>query len=503
MKIFKNKVNILIALVVLAVGTLLIGNKHLFVKAANFDLFATLGGSKNQVVSGDTLQYVVTVRNDGSQNLTNVYIQQNFSSQVTYVIGTAKAEKNSNTVSVTDAWVNDGVNLGTLTPSQVAYFKFDGKIASNVGVGSSVQNAIQLKSDQTALVGRSFAVTVVSTNQTAVLRGGNFLKVTNNTLQNGWNDLVNVGPSDVVEFLVKISNDGQFDARNVKLFANLPSSPAQTQNPSVTLSADNSPSATDSVTINGSQPFWFVYRVGHATFFGITELHNCPNGCSMNESFYLYPLNLGTVKSGESASIQVTFKADIFTPESSTPTPTPTPTMTPTPTPTPTPTMTPTPTPTVTPTPTSTPTPTATPSLTSSCQYLNASTTNGTKPLTVTFTGSGTDSNGSIQQYQFNFGDNSNGQDQIITTGSNQASHVYYNAGNYTANLIVKDSRGNWVGGGSCQLNINVNNPPTVLGTTALTILPKTGSNDGVYLIIASIPTVLVGVYLYKKFRLI
>src|SRR5579859_8070033 len=110
MNIFKNKINILIALILLAIGTFIVGNKHLFVAAQTSDLFATLGGSKTQVIPGDTLQYVVTVRNDGSQNLTNVYIQQNFSNQVTYVPGTALAEKNNTTVNVTDAWVNDGIN---------------------------------------------------------------------------------------------------------------------------------------------------------------------------------------------------------------------------------------------------------------------------------------------------------------------------------------------------------------------------------------------------------
>jgi len=607
MKIFKNKLSILIALVLLAAGTLAVGNKNLFIAAAQDDLFVTLGGNKTQVTPGESLQYVVTVRDDGQQNLTNIYLQQNFRPQVTYVTGSTQLEKNNNTISVTDAWTTDGANIGTLTPGQTAYFKFNGKIDSNASVGSSILNAIQIKSDQTTLEAVSFTVTVVSPNQSAVLRSGDFLKVTNNTLQNGWQNGVSAGTSDVVEFLVKISNDGQNDARNVHVFANLPSSPANPQNPSVTLSADNAPSVTDSVTVNGTLPFWFVFRVGHGTFFGVNDLFNCPNGCPMNESFFESPLNIGTVKPGESMSLQMTFKADIFTPSSPTPTPTvtPTPTATPTSSPTATPgqngqfmlckfedkngngiqdndenglswqfnysvngapqisyqttvtwwqfwnkqgcgpvitlpggssvqaqeadvqgwthttsnqmtftipvnslvvekfgnqqTVTPTPTPTPTATPTTLPS-----SPTSSCSALSATTTSGTAPLTVTFTGNGSDSAGNLQQYQFNFGDNSNGQNQIVTTDQNQASHIYYNSGNFTANLIVKDSRGNWVGGGNnCQLNINVNSKPQVLGATAPPVLPKTGSNDGFYMAVASIPTGLVGIYLYRRFRLI
>ncbi len=134
---------------------------------------------------------------------------------------------------------------------------------------------------------------------------------------------------------------------------------------------------------------------------------------------------------------------------------------------------------------------------------MTASSTSGTAPLTVTFTGSGYDSNGNIEEYQFNFGDSSGGQQQILTTGSNQASHVYYNTGNFIANLIVKDSRGVWVGGGNCQLNINVNSKPTVLGATAPPVLPKTGNDASVFVAMAAIPTITLGIYLYKRFKLL
>lgn len=191
------------------------------------------------------------------------------------------------------------------------------------------------------------------------------------------------------------------------------------------------------------------------------------------------------------------------------PTCTATPTVTPTVTPTATPTATPTETPTETPTatPTASPTSTPGPNLTSSCSSLTASALSGTAPLTVNFNGNGSDSNGNLQAYQFNFGDASDGQDQIVTTTNNSAAHVYHNSGTYIANLIVEDSRGNWVGGnpGNCQVNINVSNEPQVLGTstTAPSVLPKTGSDDGLILGVASIPAIFGGIYLYRRFRLV
>lgn len=468
-----------------------VGFNYFVAKAEPINLFSTVGGSKTQVTPNDTLQYVVTLRNDGTETLHNVWVKENFDPQVSYVLGSAQAEKNGTTVSVIDNWVNTGTNLGTLNSGQTAYFKFNGKISNSATVGSTIQNGVDVKSDETSWVGKGFTVTVVSANQNAVLRSGDFLKVTNNTLQNGWQNSVSVSPYNVVEFLVKITNDGDNDARNVNLKANLPTNSVATQHPSVTLSADNAASVSDEVTVTSQFPFYFSYKIGHATLFGNTQLYNCPNGCLIPESFYLSPLNLGTVKPGESLSIQVTFKADII--PQFPPTPTPTPTATPTSTPTSTPTASPSPTPTNPPV-----------SPNSSCTSLKASVTSGTKPLTVTFTGAGSDSDGSIQSYQFNFGDNSNGQDQIVTTSNNQVSHVYHNSGSYTANLIVKDSRGVWVGSGNtnCQVNINVNNPPQVLGATAPPALPSTGASD-TWILLAAPFLIGSGVYIFRKFRLI
>jgi uncharacterized repeat protein (TIGR01451 family) len=346
-------------------ATLLFGSIYSFTKAVDYSLYSQLSGNVSNVNPGDNVVYEVKVRNDGTQTLSTVRVNQNFNSLVSYVPGSTVAVKSGTTINVDDGWTGaGGFNFGTLTPGQTGVLKFTGKISTSVTPGTSIQNAVAIRSDQTDWVGQGFTVTVILPN--TVLRGGNFLKVTNNTLQNGWQDSVTVGGSDVVEFLTKISNDGTVDAKNVSIKANLPATAANPQNPSVTLAANNAPSVTDNVTVTGQRPFYFVYKVGHATLFGVTELYNCPTGCRIPEHFYISPLNIGTVKKGESMSIQVTFKADIYTPASPTATPTRTPTATPTRTPSPTPRPTPTRTPTATPTrtPTSRPTPTRTPTAT-------------------------------------------------------------------------------------------------------------------------------------------
>jgi uncharacterized repeat protein (TIGR01451 family) len=326
-KILKEKLTSrLVAFLTLFIAAII--SLGILAKAQANPLYATLGGSKTQVTPGETLEYVVTVRNDSVGDLTNVTIAQSFPSQITYVAGTAKAEKNGQTLKVDDDWVIKKAGIGRLAPNQTAYFKFQGKIADNVSVGSKVENVVQVQAEEIKpeWLARAFTVEIVSPEQRAALRGGNFLKVTNNTLQNGWNDSVTVSDFHVVEFLVKISNDGDFDARNVNLRAFFAATDEQTQYPRVTLTADNADAVTDEVTVQGQNPFHLSYKVGHATLFGNTELYNCPNGCPIPESFYHTPLNLGTVHKGESATIQVTFKADVIPGATSTPTPTPTPT---------------------------------------------------------------------------------------------------------------------------------------------------------------------------------
>lgn len=62
----------------------------------------------------------------------------------------------------------------------------------------------------------------------------------------------------------------------------------------------------------------------------------------------------------------------------------------------------------------------------------SANPTSGYAPLTVQFTGSGTDSDGYIVSYQWAFGDGG-------SSGQQNPSHAYQTAGTYTATLIITD----------------------------------------------------------------
>lgn len=84
---------------------------------------------------------------------------------------------------------------------------------------------------------------------------------------------------------------------------------------------------------------------------------------------------------------------------------------------------------------------------------VSATPTSGAAPLAVSFTGSGSDPDGTIASYSWIFGDGG-------TSSLQNPSHTYQSTGNYTATLTVTDNSG---APGSATVNITVgaNQPPT------------------------------------------
>lgn len=112
------------------------------------------------------------------------------------------------------------------------------------------------------------------------------------------------------------------------------------------------------------------------------------------------------------------------------------------------PSITPEPTDTPTPTPEVTIEPTATPTIATNippvCTTLTASPSAGVAPQLVTFTVSGTDSDGQISKYAFNFGDGNVGtvtSDTQTTPGSATTDHTYEDGGTFTASVVLTDNQ--------------------------------------------------------------
>lgn len=293
-----------------------------------------------------------------------------------------------------------------------------------------------------------------------------------------WEDPIPADPGEVIEFRVLVQNDGSENASNTTIKVDFPSTPSTSLVSTVHITSTNTATVSDTITVNVSGGTGQLHALipGHTKMYG----PGC-TPCTLPDSIDGAGVTIGTVVPGTSNSFQVLFKAYVTNNR-------PSPTASPTPTPTA--------------TPTATPTPTTSP--TSRCVDLDSSTGGGTTPLTVTFTGSGFDSAGSIQEYEFNFGDASDGQQQLVRTTSNQASHRYVNSGTFIASLLVKDSRGVWVGSGDtgCQLVLNVSAKPQVLGAKTPPRLPKTGFENALISFVLA-PLAALGVYLYRRFRLI
>jgi PKD repeat protein len=103
-----------------------------------------------------------------------------------------------------------------------------------------------------------------------------------------------------------------------------------------------------------------------------------------------------------------------------------------------------------------------------------ATPTSGKAPLVVAFTGSGTDSDGTIASYAWTFGDGG-------TSNLQNPSHTYLSPGNYTATVTVTDN-GGATGSSTVGISAVSNQPPTAsasatpLSGTAPLLVTFTGS---------------------------
>ena len=215
----------------------------------------------------------------------------------------------------------------------------------------------------------------------------------------------------------------------------------------------------------GSNPSAFIQKnntkVGTLTLKAIASTESTTTPISFGSETQVLTgqgdqFNTNVLSSTTPASVTIT--------EAGTLTPTPTPTLTPSPTQTPQASPTPTPTSTLTPAPTPTTAPGGGGPVNQSpnCTALSLDrAASGTAPYSITFTASGTDSDGTINKAAFSFGD---GAVQDVTTGggigtstvSAQISHTYNNAGAFQATATLTDNSGGVSSAANCTQAITV-----------------------------------------------
>ncbi|MEI6266840.1 MAG: DUF11 domain-containing protein, partial [bacterium] len=103
---------------------------------------------------GDTLEYQITTKNNGNENLTNVIVWDSLPSGITYVPGSTKIRNGTypNGSSLPDGITSGGINIGTYAPSAVAYVLFQAKVltslANNACGNVTYSNVGNVRSDQ-------------------------------------------------------------------------------------------------------------------------------------------------------------------------------------------------------------------------------------------------------------------------------------------------------------------------------------------------------------------
>ena len=126
------------------------------------------------------------------------------------------------------------------------------------------------------------------------------------------------------------------------------------------------------------------------------------------------------------------------------------------------------------------------------CTSLSAIPLTGPSPLAVSFTGSGSSQTNTVSAFEFTFGDSAKQtvSKNVGTSGSVSTTHVYQNAGSYTASLAVQDKNGNMsvpkslcstqitvvrIGGNTATASGDLDVAPTKTATPTLIKLPEAG----------------------------
>ncbi len=99
---------------------------------------------------GDTLAYIITVKNEGTVKLNNVIVRDSLPTRLDYVEGSAKLYNvfSPNGVSVSDSVIKGGINIGNFDPGAISYVRFNAVVPTsldeggawkfiNVGIGKS------------------------------------------------------------------------------------------------------------------------------------------------------------------------------------------------------------------------------------------------------------------------------------------------------------------------------------------------------------------------------
>ena len=159
---------------------------------------------------GDTLTYTITIKNTGDKEMTNVLVWINEPNLADYIAGSSQYQwfPVGSLKNLTDAWVNDYVNFGPMSPNESVVLNYKTKVASNANHGDIVWSAAFAKSDQNARVQASASTEIFFENPglCAVKKA----------------DKSTVSPGEKVTYTIEVCNSGNMVLNNVRLYDELP-----------------------------------------------------------------------------------------------------------------------------------------------------------------------------------------------------------------------------------------------------------------------------------------
>ncbi len=100
---------------------------------------------------GGTLNYTLTVKNTGTVDTTNTFLWINQPNLADYVAGSSNYQgfPGGTLKTLTDSWITDGVNFGTLPAGKYIVLKYQTKVIATANDGDILWSVSSVKSDQT------------------------------------------------------------------------------------------------------------------------------------------------------------------------------------------------------------------------------------------------------------------------------------------------------------------------------------------------------------------
>ena len=184
--------------------------------------YVTFTVDKATANPGDDLTYTLLVRNTLTIDLSNVVGATTLDSNVTYVSGSGTYTKAGTVLQIPDAWTQDRLNMGTMVLGQENTIVYKVHVPNTVASGTVIHEVGQIEPEGLSAQAYSADTSIITPDQTTNLLGGDVFQAANNTTQVGWGDPIAAVMGNVIEYKMRITNYGAFDAHNAMIHIQIP-----------------------------------------------------------------------------------------------------------------------------------------------------------------------------------------------------------------------------------------------------------------------------------------